>query len=101
MEPTGRLQLKEVTRKTRPSEPDTATRAATDSSGERGHLPAPKQPDGGGADPRRPHGLADHTREMHLPLGSDGNGGAPTSAPPQQPQPADGGAGLSTAATVD
>jgi hypothetical protein len=41
MEPTGRLQLKEVTRKTRPSEPDTATRAATDSSGERGHLPAP------------------------------------------------------------
>eukprot|EP01049_Picozoa_sp_SAG25_P014936 SAG25_NODE_2834_length_1359_cov_1.515873_1_plen_428_part_10 len=94
MEPIGRLQLKEVTRKTRPSEPDTATRAATDSSGERGHLPAPRQPDGGGADPRRPHGLADHTREMHLPLGSDGNGGAPTSAPPQQPQPADGGAGL-------
>eukprot|EP01047_Picozoa_sp_COSAG01_P016505 COSAG01_NODE_847_length_13139_cov_35.539647_11_plen_192_part_00 len=90
MEPTGRLQLKEVTRQTRQSEPDTATRAAADSDGERGHLPAPKQPHGGGADPQRPRSLADHTQAMHLPLGRDGNGGAPQNAPPQQPQPADG-----------
>ena len=84
MEPIGSNSAIGVTRTTRPNQTDDAENAEQVDTSKRGHLPAPEQLDGCGADLRA--GVASSLPALAdlQPLGEHRHRGAATSAPQQQ-----------------